>query len=188
MYQEGVTPWKGHPPEPTLSRFLEYLKKKRPQAKVLDIGCGDGWISIQAAKLSFDVWGIDGARTAIDSAREAAVEEGVQDKTHFRVGDALTLPYETDFFDALIDRGLFHHILPLNRFLYMDNIVRVLKKTSFIYLSVFSMKSPEGIGQRFTRGKIEDLFDQHFAIDHFADGPYPTDAPAHLLHFILRRK
>ena len=111
----------------------------------------------------------------------------LKEKTHFQLGDALALPYSSHFFDALIDRGLFHHILPKNRKLYFKNIFRVLKDNSFIYLSVFSLNNPEGIGQRFTEQKISDFFSPHFINDYFAQDPYPTPAPAHLLHFILRR-
>lgn len=187
MYQTGTTPWRDHPSEPALSHFLKFLKEKSPSAKLLDIGCGDGWISIKAAQISFEVWGIDGSETAIAQAKEAALRQDVENKVHFQVGNALNLPYKADFFDAAIDRGLFHHILPTNRSAYMENILKVLKNRSFIYLSVFSLKNPEGIGQRFTKKTIEDLFNHHFSIIFFDQDPYPTSAPAHLLHFVLKR-
>jgi|SRR3989344_378477 len=187
LYRTGITPWKDHPPSPVLTYFLKYLKEKKPNAKLLDIGCGDGWISIIAAQASFAVWGIDGSQTAIANALKNSKKQGLKEKTHFQLGDALALPYSSHFFDALIDRGLFHHILPKNRKLYFKNIFRVLKDNSFIYLSVFSLNNPEGIGQQFTEQKISDYFSPHFIIDYFAQDPYPTPAPAHLLHFILRR-
>lgn len=187
MYQAGNTPWKEHPPEPALSYFFKYLKENSPKAKLLDIGCGDGWISIKAAKLSFAVWGIDGSTTAIANAKESALREGLQDKVHFQVGNALDLPYKQNFFDALIDRGLFHHILPANRLVYLENILRVLKKKSFVYLAVFSHKNPVGIGQRFTKEEVDDLFGPHFKLMYDDQDPYPTPAPAHLLHFVLKR-
>ncbi len=188
LYKQGILPWKDHPPEPALSYFLNYLKDKAPEGKVLDLGCGDGWISFKAARASFRVWGIDGSATAIKKARQAAQKQGLQTKVKFKTGNALNLAYPDSFFNGLIDRGLFHHILPENRQLYLQNILRVLKNNSFMYLAVFSQKNPEGIGQRFSRQKIRQLFEKHFKPVFFIADPYPSPAPAHLLHFILKRK
>lgn len=185
MFRSGVTPWKGHPLEDLLIEFVNRLSKERPKAKVLDIGCGDGWISIGMAKSGFQVWGIDSSKTAIEKARKDARRAGVE--ADFKVGDALKLPYEEDSFDAMVDRGLFHHILPKNRSLYLKNILLVLKKDALIYLSVFSMRNPEGIGQRFTEEDIYELFGAHFNRLKKTEDPWPTNAPAHLLHFIFER-
>ena len=68
----------------------------------------------------------------------------------------------------------------------LSRFLEFLKKKSFVYLAVFSLKNPEGIGQRFTKKQIEDLFGAHFEIVSFDQDPYPTPAPAHLLHFVLK--
>ncbi|MFA5136026.1 MAG: class I SAM-dependent methyltransferase [Patescibacteria group bacterium] len=188
LYQSGVTPWTDHPLEPALAYYMTYLKEKKPNAKILDLGCGDGWISVQAAKASFETWGIDSSPTAIESAKKRAQKERLDTKTHFLVGDALDLPYEDNFFDALVDRGLFHHVLVENRQAYLNNVVRVLKKKSVMYLAVFSDKNSMGIGQMFTKKSVSDLFGDRFSIVYFQQDPYPTSAPAHLIHFILKRK
>lgn len=187
MYRSGITPWKDHPPAPVLVRYFDLLKEKFPQGKLLDLGCGDGWISIIAAKRSFEVWGIDGSETAIERAKVAARTQIADDKVHFSVGNVLSLPYEAEFFEGMVDRGLFHHIIPVNRPVYFENILSVLKRGSLIYLAVFSMRNTEGIGQRFTKKEINGLFSPHFDILEFEEDPFPTPAPAHLLHFILRR-
>lgn len=188
MYQADQKPWTEHGPEPALKEFLKLLKKKYQAAKVLDIGCGDGWISILAAKAGHKVWGIDASVTAIIEAEETARQEGVGQKTHFQVGDALNLPYPKNFFDAAIDRGLFHHILPENHPVYFENILKVLKPESLAYLSVFSTKNPVGIGQLFTPELVDELFGKDFKTIFFEQDPFPTEAPAHLMHFILERK
>lgn len=188
MYKSGITPWKDHPLEPTLVHFIKFLKERYPSGKLLDLGCGDGWISLQVAKVSFVVWGIDSSETAISRAKNSAHKEKLNHKMHFQTGDALDLPYANNFFDALIDRGLFHHILPISRSVYKTNILRVLKKHSYVYLAVFSTNNPQGIGQLFTKKLIEDFFHSHFSIIFFDQDPYPTEAPAHLLHVILKRR
>lgn len=186
LFKSGTTPWKAHKPEPSLEDFIKTLKEKKPDAKVLDIGCGDGWVSIGLAKLGFSVWGIDSSETAIKRAKERAEKESVD--VDFRVGNALNLPYEDSFFDAMVDRGLLHHILPENREKYFENILRVLKKDALVFLSVFSTKNPEGIGERFTPELVEKLFEDNFEILKNYTDPWPTDNPAHLHHFILKRQ
>ena len=188
MYLRGQKPWTQNPADPLLSDFFQLLKKTTPKARVLDIGCGDGWISIAAAKQGFDVWGIDSSSSAIKEAVAKAKAEGVEKKTHSEVSDALDLSFEDKFFDALIDRGLFHHILPENRPLYFRNILRVLRAHALIYLSVFSTKNPVGIGQLFTKKSVEKLFGKHFQIRDFTQDAFPTNSPAHIMHFILERK
>lgn len=187
MYQEGTTPWTDHQEEPLLNEFLKLLKKEKSNAKLLDIGCGDGWISIKAAKEGIKTWGIDSSKTAIEKAKRDARKQKVSDKVSFKVGDGLSLPFNDSMFDAMVDRGFFHHIIPSRRDDYFENILRVLKNDALVYLSVFSEKNSLGIGQRFTKKKITDLFSD-FKIREFEEDPFPTPAPAHLLHFILERK
>ncbi len=184
-YQQDDTPWTRHPPEPMVDRFLAFLQDEKPDARVLDIGCGDGWLSLKAAERGLEVWGIDSSKTAIERARRESQRRGLSDRVEFSVGNALELAYEDDFFDAMLDRGLFHHILPENRSLYFDNILRVLKPRSYIYLSVFSTRSV-GEKNQFTRQDIEELYTS-FRIVAYEEDPYPTSAPAHLLHFIMER-
>jgi ubiquinone/menaquinone biosynthesis C-methylase UbiE len=137
--------------------------------------------------LGAQVWGIDSSPTAIAEAKAFAQSHSVSDRTHFTVGDALDLPFEDNFFDAIVDRGLFHHILPANRVVYREGIKRVSRRGSIFYLIVFSRKSPVGIGQRFTKRGIEKLFGDVFTILVSAVDPFPVSAPAHLLYFILKR-
>ena len=184
-YREGSTPWTMHPPEPMVDRFIEFLREHRPDARILDIGCGDGWLSIKVARQGFRVWGIDASETAIARARRASESAGVADRVALQVGDALELPYPDGSFDAVLDRGLFHHILPENRPRYLENILRVLTGDAYAYVAVFSART-RFASNTFQKGDIEKLF-QGFDIVAFEEDPFPTPAPAHLLHFILAR-
>ena len=188
LYRKGFKPWTKHGFETSLEDFFKMLKERCPKAKILDVGCGDGWISIHAAKEGHEAWGIDSSPTAVGEAKLVSIKEGSKDLTHFEIGDIFDLPYEDAFFDAVVDRGLFHHVLPENRPLYFENVLRVFKPNALMYLSVFSDKNPQGIGQLFTREQVEELFGKYFDIVYFAEDPYPTPAPSHLIHFIMERK
>jgi len=172
MWQDGEKPWIDIGMEPDLDQFFKLLSHKYPRAKILDIGCGNGWISIRAAKEGHEVWGIDSSETAIKEAITVAKTKGVDKTTHFQVGDALNLSYEDNSFDALIDRGLFHHIIADNRPLYFQNILRVLKPKSLMYLHVFSTKNPSTNGELFTEELVKEVFAPHFTILASSAEPY----------------
>jgi 2-polyprenyl-3-methyl-5-hydroxy-6-metoxy-1,4-benzoquinol methylase len=63
------------------------------QARVLDIGCGDGWSSASIARAypGVRVDGVDLDPGAIERAKRVADEEGVSDRVTFEVRDAATL-------------------------------------------------------------------------------------------------
>src|SRR6266496_2841001 len=69
----------------------EVLTALDPAGKrVLDVGCGSGELSIQAARLGAEVVGIDVVEGMVSIARGQANEAGVAERTRFVVGDALS--------------------------------------------------------------------------------------------------
>jgi ribosomal protein L11 methylase PrmA len=64
----------------------------KPGDVVYDLGCGDGRIVIEAAKLGARGVGVDIDPQRIREARADARKEGVEDRVDFRVGDL----FETD--------------------------------------------------------------------------------------------
>ena len=54
---------------------------------VLDLGCGRGRHSITLAKRGYQVTGVDLSPRAVETARERAEEEGLDELTQFKVGD-----------------------------------------------------------------------------------------------------
>jgi SAM-dependent methyltransferase len=70
------------------------------EIRVLDVGCGDGNASIEAARRGAEVIGIDLTPTQIERASARAAHEGVD--VEFRVGDAESLPVDEASFDVVI--------------------------------------------------------------------------------------
>jgi SAM-dependent methyltransferase len=77
-----------------------------PPRRVLELGCGPGWLSIFLARIGYEVTGVDISPDAIDLARESAAAEGLQG-AHFVVGD-----YEAAVagqFDYVVFYDALHH-------------------------------------------------------------------------------
>jgi D-alanine-D-alanine ligase len=101
--------------------FWEILKLS-PDAKILDLCCGQGRHSLELARRGIlNVEGIDRSHYLIQKAKEEAKKEGL--KVRFREGDARKLPYPPDDFDVVMILG--------NSFGYFETIqddMRVLKE------------------------------------------------------------
>lgn len=77
----------------------------RSADRVLDIGCGTGQTTREAALLASDghAVGIDLDKGMIDRAHERAMRDGVPN-VRFEVGDAQTHPFRSGAFDLAISR------------------------------------------------------------------------------------
>jgi SAM-dependent methyltransferase len=71
-----------------------------PGMKVLDAACGTGNQSIPAARSGAEVTGVDIAPNLLEQARKWAAAEGLE--IRFDEGDAESLPYADESFDAVI--------------------------------------------------------------------------------------
>ncbi|MGH2575871.1 MAG: class I SAM-dependent methyltransferase [Ignavibacteria bacterium] len=79
--------------------FINRLNIK-PGDKVLDIACGNGNLSIPAAKLGAVVTGIDIVPDLIRQARQKSKTEGLN--IQFDEGDAEAMPYKDNEFDTVV--------------------------------------------------------------------------------------
>lgn len=135
-YKLGSTPWTKEPGYKYIAKYVSLLKKKNPRPCVLDLGCGDGWVSLYCAKLGVVVVGIDSSPIAIAQAKRLAREQGLKHAT-FKVGDALAVPYKKPIFDGVIDRGMLHHQPSSVWPTYRKQLERVLKPGGLVFLGVF---------------------------------------------------
>jgi 2-polyprenyl-3-methyl-5-hydroxy-6-metoxy-1,4-benzoquinol methylase len=71
-----------------------------PVARVLDVGCGYGRVTLPLSHAGYEVEGIDIAPNLIEAARRAADAEGA--RINFTVGSMTRLPYAEGSFDAVI--------------------------------------------------------------------------------------
>jgi SAM-dependent methyltransferase len=91
--------------------FIVRAGRLGPQARVLDVPCGSGRHTLELVRRGCRVTGLDVSAEAIEHARHAADEEGLQ--VDLRVGDMRSLPTDVRV-DAALCMG--------NAFGYLDHL------------------------------------------------------------------
>ena len=77
-----------------------------PGSRVLEVGCGAGFLSIALAQRGLRVHAIDPVETMVEQARRHAAEAGVADSLCLDVGDVYALGFEDESFDLVIALGV----------------------------------------------------------------------------------
>ncbi|MCR4435803.1 MAG: methyltransferase domain-containing protein [Clostridiales bacterium] len=120
---------------------LDFLKIT-PGENVLDLGCGRGNETIQAAMLTGPegkAVGIDITQAMIDVARLNAQEIGISN-VWFIKGDIESLPFDDGTFDAVISNCVINHAKNKNK--VYSEIFRVLKNRGRFVISDAVTKNP----------------------------------------------
>ena len=131
-------PWGKYPGE-SLIRFIagNFYKLNRSEVKILEVGFGTGANIWYLAKENFDAYGIEGSETGVKLAYERLNEEGL--RANLIVGDIINLPYEDNFFDAVIDNECIYSNNMANSQIMFSEISRVLKMNGKFYSRTFSV-------------------------------------------------
>ena len=123
--------------------------------KVLDIGCGNGPLSIIAARrfsnahvVGTDYWGKNWDYS-IDVCNTNAGIAGVADRVEFRQADAQKLPFENDRFDLVVSNFVFHEIRGVkDKRAPLREALRVLKPGGrFVFQDLFLLQPYFGTPQ-----------------------------------------
>jgi SAM-dependent methyltransferase len=131
-------------PNEELIRFLarNYFKltrDERARISILDAGCGSCSNLWAIAREGFDAHGVDISPEAVRLGRRILAEWGVQ--AELGVGDLLRLPYENEYFDAVVDVFSSYVLNATQSKDYLREVVRVLKAGGRFFLFTPSVGS-----------------------------------------------
>lgn len=168
-----------------LDSVIEQLRRSSFSGKgmLLDIGCGNGALSIKAAKKwpQLRVVGIDGWGKAWgfsqSQCEENAKLENVAAHVSFREGDAAKLSFVDETFDGAVSNFVFHEVRgQKDKLTLFQEMLRVLKPgAAFVIQDTFYDKRVYGDINAFVeqlRPRVKEL--------HFEDTRKPDYAPRFL--------
>jgi len=89
----------------------DWLAKHVPGKIVLDYACGDGGVTLQAARMGASLAiGIDVSDVSIGKAAQAAAREGLSERCVFVEGDCEDTGFPDNSVDVILCCGMLHHL------------------------------------------------------------------------------
>ncbi len=143
--------------------MFSFLPESRG-GRLLDIGCGEGTVSLELQKHGFDVYGIDFSSVAAKKAKEKGINAIEHDV------DKDGIPFEDNFFDIVWAGDVIEHVF--DPIFLLREMHRVVKKTGKALITIpndmnltqrfsifFSGKSPQSyIYRKLRQCKHHTLF------------------------------
>jgi SAM-dependent methyltransferase len=127
-----MDPWdwqKFDGPSPPGSAYFYFVRNMgNVQGKrIIEAGCGTGWLSIILAKRGAHVYGFDISSEVVRVARQRAKINGVENQVSFKVisFENINHEYEDQYFDLAVGCAILHHV---NRENIIEPLRRVLKQ------------------------------------------------------------
>lgn len=125
------TPYTQMPDLPYINSIPDNLRKADVK-RVLDLGCGSGWLSIFLARAGFEVLGVDIAEHAIELARQWAAQENLTN-AKFEAADIVHLDYPEGSFDAVVANSIFEHLTYELAELTLQKVHKLLRKDGLFF-------------------------------------------------------
>lgn len=160
-YREATTPWDRGTHPPGLEEWIE----GRNPGRVLVPGCGRGHDARQLARAGFQVTAVDLSRVAIEEARAARGDLGID----FVCADLFALPSDWDGqFDYVWEHTCFCAIHPEHRPRYVEAMHRLLKPHGELAGLFFIQESGhvEGPPYKMPLAQLLDYLETHFTLQH----------------------
>lgn len=120
---------KRSPDQKCIAFSIAKLFKKQKAKKILDVGCGSGWLVKDLKAEGFESFGCDLSEEAIRIAKN-------DNKTSrfIKKASAVKLPYPRSSFDALVAVSMIEHLTQAEAKKFLREAIRVLKPRGWIFL------------------------------------------------------
>ena len=102
--------------------------------KVLDVGCGGGFLSEELSKIGLNVTGVDPSSESIRVAREHAINSGLD--IEYRESYGEKLPFDDGIFDMVFCCDVLEHVSDVNK--VISEIARVLKRGGLFFFDTIN--------------------------------------------------
>lgn len=103
-------------------------------ARVLEIGCGAGFMTVALAQRGFMVDAVDHSSAMIELTQSHAKQKGMDERIHAAIEDAQELPFDDCSFDLIVSLGVIAWLPDLRKAL--TEIARVLMPGGYFVLSI----------------------------------------------------
>ncbi len=94
-----------------INHFLDMLKQySHPKSRVLEVGCGPGYVSLEIARAGYHVTAFDISEKAIDAAKETLASNPFKDGFGSLEYKVSSFDEFQGIFDVVLIRGAIHHM------------------------------------------------------------------------------
>ena len=134
--QQGRVFLEPHEDLPEIVRTLQ----AQGASRVLDLGSGTGRHVVYLAASGFSVFGLDNSVQGMEATRQWLAAEGLEADLCLQ---SMTerLPYEDEFFDAVVSVQVIHHADIATIRAIVDEVSRVLKRGGQLFVTVPSLRN-----------------------------------------------
>jgi 2-polyprenyl-3-methyl-5-hydroxy-6-metoxy-1,4-benzoquinol methylase len=101
--------------DPVLQRYLDLVGDVRGK-EVLDLGCGNGELSVYLAKVGASVTAVDFSPVSVQNTKTLAEYNDVGAQVSAQVADCMDLAALQKSFDLAVGKDVLHHIEPFDAF------------------------------------------------------------------------
>jgi ubiquinone/menaquinone biosynthesis C-methylase UbiE len=98
--------------------------------KVMDFGCGEGWLTKIIVNKGAEVWAFDISDEAVKKTQAMVKSLNLQNRVHVEQMSAEALNYDSNMFDLIVGNAILHHV---DLVASLNEIKRVLKKGGKAY-------------------------------------------------------